>query len=93
MIESSPVKLRCQLRRELSGRDSCQRCLTHGRMNGERWQRGLFVLVPRPLQMEGSRQGGAVRGRVDGPLTHLERPSEHLGERREDRAGKTRADA
>lgn len=38
--------------------------------------------------MEGSRQGGAVRGRVDGPLTHLERPSEHLGERREDRAGK-----
>lgn len=26
-------------------------------MNGERWQRGLFVSVPRPLQMEGSRQG------------------------------------
>lgn len=36
----------------------------------------------------GEQTRGAVRGRVDGPLTHLERPSEHLGERREDRAGK-----
>lgn len=36
----------------------------------------------------GEQTGGAVRGRVDGPLTHLERPSEHLGERREDPAGK-----